>query len=529
MTRDTSRDGLGNTLQYWALAHFPRLWSWVNRRGWLSRRVNRFLINNLVTKTRSRPHPLSTLSPYSSWESLTDRTYFGRHLPPKRWGPLPKAADVARLFRRPDSGPRLSDKSTMLFASFAQWFTDGILLTADSNRRRTTTNHEIDFSPLYGLRKAVTDCLRLRSERRGQRGRLKSQMINGEEYSPFLFQDDGRTVRPEFADAPLPLRLPAEWPVDRRVTLFAFGGERTNSTPQTAMLNTLFLREHNRVCGELEEAHGDWDDERVFQTARNVVIVLLIKVVVEEYINHISPYYFRFRADPAAAWDAPWNKTSWFTVEFNLLYRWHSLIPDNIVWAGQKYAGAEWVFNNAPLLQHGLAAAFDSTSRQKAGEIGLFNTPQFLLPTEAASIEQGRENELAGYNDYREAMGFPRVTDFTQISGDDAVVAGLKSLYKTVDDVEFYVGLFAEDRRPRAVVPNLIGRMVGIDAFSQALTNPLLSRYLFLPATFSQAGMRVIEGTGSLADLIYRNVPGADPSNCTVSMTQTEPRPGPHA
>ncbi|WP_397244757.1 peroxidase family protein [Paracoccus mutanolyticus] len=50
-----------------------------------------------------------------------------------------------------------------------------------------------------------------------------------------------------------------------------------NSTPYTAMLNTLFLREHNRLAGVIETAHTGWDDERVFQTARNVTIVLLIK------------------------------------------------------------------------------------------------------------------------------------------------------------------------------------------------------------------------------------------------------------
>ncbi|MFD0395683.1 peroxidase family protein [Streptomyces nogalater] len=63
-------------------------------------------------------------------------------------------------------------------------------------------------------------------------------------------------------------------------------------------LNVLFLREHNRVAGVLAAAHPDWDDERLFQTTRNTLIVLMIRVMLEEYINHITPYHFGFVLDP---------------------------------------------------------------------------------------------------------------------------------------------------------------------------------------------------------------------------------------
>ena len=85
--------------------------------------------------------------------------------------------------------------------------------------------------------------------------------------------------------------------------------------------------------------------------------------------------------------------------------------------------------------------------------------------------------------------------------------AGLRDVYGTVDRVELYPGLFAEDPRPNSVLPSLIGRMVGIDAFSQALTNPLAAPRIFTEETFSAAGMRIINNTQRISDLVNRNLP----------------------
>lgn len=109
---------------------------------------------------------------------------------------------------------------------------------------------------------------------------------------------------------------------------------------------------------------------------------------------------------------------------------------------------------------------FEDASTQLAREVALFNTPRFLLETERASILLSRNTRPASYNAYRELCGYPRVTAFDQISGDPAVRDGLARLYGHVDNVEFYVGIMAEDVRPNSAVAPLIGRLVDIDAFS---------------------------------------------------------------
>jgi len=503
-TRDTSRDGLRNKIEDFLLTRGRLLWKLVNRLPWLSPVINRAIVDMAVRKAPFRPLRLSTLNNYPSWSSLTDRSWFTRYLPPKDIADLPSIDALQELYVTRPSGPRLSDRSTLLFPSFAQWFTDGFLMTSATDSRRTTTGHQIDLGQIYGLNDGAQRALRDPT----RRGRLRSEIHNGEEWAPRLFKEDGQRD-PRFNALPLPMKLPPTLPLDRKATIFAFGGERANSTLYTAAINTLFLREHNRLCGVIEKANPGWDDERVFQTARNINIVQLIKIVVEEYINHISPYWFRLLSDPTPCYTAGWNRENWIPVEFNLLYRWHSLVPEIATWKGAPVQMANTRFGNAPLLTDGLGAAFDSASRSQAWCLGLFNTVEMLRPVEAASLQQGRNNHLASYNDYRERMCYPRITRFEQISGDPDIVAALKRLYgNDVDRIEFFVGLFAEDLPARSAVPPLLGRMVALDAFSHALTNPLLSPHLFNEETFTPAGWASIAATSTLRDLADRNLPG---------------------
>ncbi len=504
--------------------------------------INRAVINRAVNVCRGRPHPWSTKHDYISWSGLTDRTYNARLLPAKpgpttevRGTSRPPIDQVAALFARlPGTNQRLCVKSTGLFPAFAQYLTDGFIRTMLHNdpslidRRRTTSNHEIDLSPLYGRTEGQTLALRAR-----QGGRLKSQMINGEEYSPFLFGSDG-AVKPEFAILDQPLGLKNGSPAGI-ATLFAVGGDRVNAVPQTAMLNTLFLREHNRLAGELARLNGAWDDDRLFETARNIVIVMFIKIVVEEYINHINTTEFRLQADPRAAWNADWNRPNWMTVEFSLLYRWHGLVMENVTWGDKAHPGNSLLLNNSLLLGSGLAQSFVNTSANRTAQLGLENAASFMLFAEKAAISQARINNVASYNDYRIAMGMKPAKSFADIVGsskDAAVTARLtalagrlQALYGDVNNVEYYVGLFAERVERNGPLPELVSAMVAMDAFSQALTNPLLSRHVWGDAAnkrlaFTDMGIKLIEDTKCLRDILDRNSKGL--GSGFVGMTRKE-------
>lgn len=513
-------------------------------KGWLNEKLNALLINKLATQGRTRPHPWSTRDDYISWSGLTDRHFNARLLPADHafTGGLPAASVVAALFNAPVSGQRPSTKSTCLFPAFAQYLTDGFIRTQLNNvdaledRRRTTSNHEIDQSPLYGRTEAQTNVLRRRSDVMGERGRLESQMIQGEEFSPFLYGADG-AVKPKYLDANgvpiLDEPLGVTKPFANKPTLFAVGGDRVNAAPQVAMMNTLFLREHNRLAGMIEARHPAWNDERVFQTARNISIVMFIKLVVEEYINHINTMPFKLRALPNVAWDAKWNRPNWMTAEFSLLYRWHSLIPKEMTWNGTPINGTALLLNNTPLLDRGLANAFADISGNVATELGLGNSADFLFRAELKAVEQARTNNITGYNAYRKAMKLKPAMSFTEIVGTSkdpatqtrltALATALAAHYGTVDKLEFYIGIFAEPCSRNGPLPELLTAMVAMDAFSQAMTNPLLSLHIWGDeanrlATFTAEGLAAIEATPNLRTLLERNSSGL--GTRFVGMTQ---------
>lgn len=493
--------------------------------------VNRIMVNAAVGRCRERPHPWSTAHDYISWTSLSDRSFSARHLPAAAHRELPDADDVVALFARPMSadGGRLSDGSTLLFPAFAQYLTDGFIRTRmpsegddQSIRLQNTSNHEIDLCTLYGRTPTQTRALRVLDASPNQRGRLKSQMIGREEFPPFLFDDQG-SVDPQFEALDPPLGVSGIDDADQRRHILAVGGDRVNAVPQVAMINTLLLREHNRLAHDIGLAHPEWDGDRVFETVRNCMIVMFIKIVVEEYINHISPIPLDFVADPSVAWNARWNKPNWITTEFSLLYRWHSLIPDTIRLNGQVRPVHTTFMDNRPLLNGGLLNSFRDIAGQRAGQLGPRNTTPALLHLERAAIEQGRLARLAPYADYKAYMSKTgrRPQRFEDVSSDPDVIAVLRAAYRDVGDIEFYVGLFAEDADPNSPLPKLLGEMVAVDAFSQALTNPLLSKHVMSRRTdaFSTVGWEAVAATSTLRDVLRRHVAaGTDVDDITMDV-----------
>ena len=64
-----------------------------------------------------------------------------------------------------------------------------------------------------------------------------------------------------------------------------------------------------------------------------------------------------------------------------------------------------------------------------------------------------------------------------------AKLFGRRVSLEDVDHVEWYVGIFAEEYPDYMMMGELLTTMVANDAFTQALTNPLLSRNVYTEQT----------------------------------------------
>ena len=528
--------------------------------------LSRALINGITNLTPPRPHPFSLWSAdkvgetdiakgaavesarYTSWRGLVDRKYTGRHLRPadKAYTEgLPHLDRLKALFVRDTFKP--APKTSILFPFFAQWFTDSFLRTDPVDRRKNTSNHEIDLCQIYGLEESTSDILRTMDDT----GNLRFEIINGDQYGEKLYRQDidGLEVKEHFKDLPYIKRgdLPrilkrGNFNLKRLKDFYASGLERGNTTIGYSAISTIFRREHNRLCAEMKTLNPNWDDDRLFQTARNVNITLLLKLIVEEYVKHLANppvKSLKFLVEVGFADKQRWYRTNRIAIEFGLLYRWHGLVPDTFELGGETYDerrrrhqpldrghgdhgydGPEpgFMYNNPLLERHGAEEVIKAASQQQAGNLVLNNSPKFLEEAEWGAINLARQFHVRSYTEYCEAFKQSVPGSFFELTGNQNLAEKLEALYGEVENVEFVIGLLAEKRPEKNLLGPLMRVMVAVDAFSHILTNPLLSQNVFGADTFSDYGLKTISETQRFQDIIKRNCGRYDPNNVVASF-----------
>jgi hypothetical protein len=185
------------------------------------------------------------------------------------------------------------------------------------------------------------------------------------------------------------------------------------------------------------------------------------------------------------------------SVEFKLMYMFHSTIPSN--WAASE--------KGTPI-EELLTDAMSKSS----GRFGACHTPAFLRSAEIGSIEWGRSTGCASYNDLRECFGLPRFTTWAQVNSDLDVQASLASLYPGgVEDLELYVGVSVEETVPGFVpgaagwsMPTTLFVAIQGDAIAAGIGDRFHTRE-FSPEALTDWGYAHALSSGRLAVLINRH------------------------
>ncbi len=255
-------------------------------------------------------------------------------------------------------------------------------------------------------------------------------------------------------------------------------------------LHTLFAREHNVVCDELHAHYPGWGPERVYQTARLVVAALIAKIHTVEW----TPAILATEAIDLglkANWNGPPSE-DWLTKlgiwlmdthasvgipsttpdhhgipyslteDFVTVYRLHPLIPDEYRFLDHtdghliSTCGFDALSGTAAdeqLRGLGMDNMLYSFGRAHPGAITLHNFPDALrafvrdderIDLSVVDLVRTRRRGVPRYNDFRAGLHKPRIRDFEELSTDPESVDRMRELYRSVDDVDTMVGLFAE-------------------------------------------------------------------------------------
>ncbi|XP_039220154.1 prostaglandin G/H synthase 1 isoform X1 [Crotalus tigris] len=480
------------------LTHFRWLWSLVNRtflQGLLMRLV-------LTARANLIPSPptFSGNYGYLNWESYSNLSYFTRILPPVPpncptpmgvKGPLelPGAELVAEelLLRRtfhPDP-----QRTNLMFAFFAQHFTHQFFKTFGKMGRGFTRalGHGVDLGHIYGDNLERQHHLRLFKD-----GKLKYQVMKGEMYPPTVME------------AAVHMIYPQGTPPEQR---FAIGQEVFGLLPGLLMYATLWLREHNRVCDLLKQEHPTWDDEQLFQTARLILTGETIKIVIEDYVQHLSGYHFKLTFAPELLFGAQFQYQNRIALEFNQLYHWHALMPNSFQLPDREYSYDQFLFNSTLFTHYSIETLVEAFSKQRAGQIGgKPNINKHLLKVAIGVIKESRLMRLQPFNEYRKRFHLKPYTSFRELTDDENMVAKLEALYGDIDALEFFPGLLVEKTYSNGIFGQSMIEMGAPFSLKGLLGNPICSPEYWKPSTFGgAAGFRIVN-TASLEKLVCLNV-----------------------
>ena len=122
-----------------------------------------------------------------------------------------------------------------------------------------------DASQVYGTTKNKSDQLRLMSN-----GLLRTSegVLDGKSYLPFTLdsQSDVCSI------------------ANDSIKCFVAGDSRVAENLGLASIHTLFMREHNRIATELSKVNPHWNDEKIFNEARRVMIAVYQHIIYNEWI-----------------------------------------------------------------------------------------------------------------------------------------------------------------------------------------------------------------------------------------------------
>lgn len=297
--------------------------------------------------------------------------------------------------------------------------------------------------------------------------------------------------------------------------MFASANPMVNYNPYLMAMQTLFLREHNRLCNELIKKHPDWTDEQLYQHARRTVIGLIQSITYHEWLPAMGIEIGPFGGYDPLINPAVSNEFSLaaFKLENTLMSEQILRLDNNgkeipqghLKMKESLFHPLELVTGGGiePLLKGMAAQAQQEFDAKMVNDIrnATFENKSGGLDMAAITIMAGRDRGLGSLNSIRRTLGMAPYKTFEQINVHGDVVDLLKKVYSNIEEVDAWVGIVSENRMPDRLFGETTFKII-TDQFKRVRDG---DRYYYeLDPGLSREEVNRIANT-RLKDLILRN------------------------
>jgi hypothetical protein len=420
-----------------------------------------------------------------------------------------------------------NDPSQMGTQTFERSTYDPNTGTSTSNPRQQVNADTsfLDLSQVYGSNLTVANALRTFSG-----GQMKTSPGNMLPYNNLTYFTQDQLNALNMANDPQ--AVPS-------TSLFAAGDVRANENVELTALQTLFVRNHNFIAGQLQQEHPTWSDQQLYQEARKINIAEYQYITYTQYLPDLLgpsalPAYSGYNpnVNPAIA-------TEFSTVAFRF---GHSLLSGAIERHGNNGSDIPLPPNDTtgdaslslatdffdpnvlnpngvidPLTGHvstdidailkgdadGNSNAMDTLSINEIRNLlfangGLQDNGQDLI---ARDIQRARDDGIGTYNDLRAAFGLPRVTSWAQITSNVTVQQELQKAYGSVNNIDPFEGGLAEDHVAGSDMGPLFTRIL-VNQFARLRTG---DRFFYLNESWTRDELNIFSRGNTLGEVIEAN------------------------
>ncbi|VDM96647.1 unnamed protein product, partial [Onchocerca ochengi] len=257
---------------------------------------------------------------------------------------------------------------------------------------------------------------------------------------------------------------------------FNAGDERNNEQPGLTAMQTLFLREHNRIATSLSNINSHWSDEKIYLETRRIMGAKVQHIVYNQWLPIVlgSEATEKYDLVPRKigyyhGYDDKCDATMAHEVATAAFRFGHSLIRNVFPRMNAEYQekadglDLKTSFNNVTFyytletghIESVIMGLLGSHSMRFDRHISnairnhLFEQltdPYTGMDLPALNIQRGRDHGIPPYNSYREMCEMHRARNFDDLEDvmDKQTIIALQSVYNHVDDIDLFTGLISE-------------------------------------------------------------------------------------